>query len=472
MGDEWRILLAEDNSLEREVLSGLFGRLEWEVDAVDDGMQALDRLHESAYDCVLADVHMRGMSGTDLLDAMRADDIDIPFVAMTGNEEDKANQDLLLNPQAPLFLFKKAGPHEIAGRVQRFCLSNQRYRRKPVPKQNRVLVVDDEEQICSLVTAALGDNNTVHAAQTSLEAHELLNKNDISVVLMDKKIKRDGREPENGVDVARRIALTYPYTRIVMMSGTMTQEDIASLKGIVSSYLQKPILLKDTVAAVEVAQRERSQKLEETLREGTPHIWAVCGPRAVGKSTVVETLVNTYPFCESVWRWTTREKRPNEKDGIDHRFVSKEFLDKNIDKVQYLFQHNDYHVAVPKGIVEDYLSQGKDAVIVISNPDSYEAIKRIYPEMRTIVLLAKPEFLVDRAERRGGDELTLKEAREQCQFYEPLAGITRDSVPVRNHQMPLPKNVGRERYREYEVERCVAQAQYLAGIIAQARHGA
>jgi len=472
IGDDWRILIAEDEPTVRLKLDQYFEQMGWEVDVVNDGAQAMDYLRQSPYDVVLTDVKMPGMDGTALLNAMREEKIDIPLVAMTAKEDIDLKNALLHNPIAGLVLFKRGEMEDLPGRVERFCLSQPRYRRASQEAPRSVLVVDDEESFCNLLKDRLGERHNVITSRTSLGAHEAICRNDIGVAILDKNILRDNGPAENGIDLARRINSNYPYARIILTSGSMTTEDLASAKGVISGFCAKPFSNEDIKSAIDKAFAENTAQRDAAIAQGTPHIWAVCGPRAVGKSTVVETLVRNYPFCAPVWRYTTRKPRPGEKDGVDHVFVDEQFLDKHANDIAYRFKHNEYHVGVPKRLVEKHLSEGKDALIVISNPESYEALKTIFPEIRTIVLLAKPEFLVDRAERRGGDELTLKEAREQYQTYEPLSRISLDVVVVRNHQMPLPKNVGKERYREYEVERCVGQAQYLASIIEQARRGA
>jgi hypothetical protein len=58
-----RILVAEDNPLNRQVLTGMLESLGYSADCVEDGPAALEALSERPYDIVLMDCQMPGMDG-------------------------------------------------------------------------------------------------------------------------------------------------------------------------------------------------------------------------------------------------------------------------------------------------------------------------------------------------------------------------------------------------------------------------
>ena len=95
-----RVLLAEDNELNREIAYEILKELGLTVDVVEDGKQALDAIdiHDAFYyDLVLMDVQMPNMDGYEATKAIRSladkDKANVTIYAMTANafEEDKNN---------------------------------------------------------------------------------------------------------------------------------------------------------------------------------------------------------------------------------------------------------------------------------------------------------------------------------------------------------------------------------------------
>ena len=87
-----RILLVEDNQLNREIAEEILGYTGVMVESVEDGKQALDKFIEMEagyYDLIFMDVQMPVMNGYEATRAIRAagrsDAREIPIVAMTAN---------------------------------------------------------------------------------------------------------------------------------------------------------------------------------------------------------------------------------------------------------------------------------------------------------------------------------------------------------------------------------------------------
>jgi CheY-like chemotaxis protein len=85
VGARRRILVVDDNPVNRMVAEGMVRALGHECETAEDGVAALDQLDRSAFDLVLLDVQMPRLDGYATARAMRADEhlARIPVVAMT-----------------------------------------------------------------------------------------------------------------------------------------------------------------------------------------------------------------------------------------------------------------------------------------------------------------------------------------------------------------------------------------------------
>ena len=93
-----KVLLVEDNELNREIATAILEEAGLKVDAVEDGTDAVARMNEAAedeYDLILMDIQMPKMDGYTATREIRTlssnKRANIPIVAMTANafEEDR-----------------------------------------------------------------------------------------------------------------------------------------------------------------------------------------------------------------------------------------------------------------------------------------------------------------------------------------------------------------------------------------------
>ena len=110
-----RVLLAEDEPLNREITQSMLEDIGLVVDTADNGLMASERAGEAGYDLILMDMQMPKMDGLDATRRIRGIDAHdkTPIIAMTANAfaEDKARclaagmNDFLPKPTSPVQLY-------------------------------------------------------------------------------------------------------------------------------------------------------------------------------------------------------------------------------------------------------------------------------------------------------------------------------------------------------------------------------
>jgi len=79
-----KILLVDDNAVVRDMLVDLVGSLGYVADAASGGTEALALFDRNRYDIVLTDLLMPGMSGWEVLAAVRQRAPRMPVIIITG----------------------------------------------------------------------------------------------------------------------------------------------------------------------------------------------------------------------------------------------------------------------------------------------------------------------------------------------------------------------------------------------------
>jgi len=197
-----RLLVIEDNEIERESIVALLSHDDIEVVTAGSGGEALSRLGDGSFDCSVVDLRLPDMSGFDLLERMQADQTlrDLPVVVFTGKElstdeesrlKGVAKSIVLKDVQSPERLFDETAlflhrvvamlPEPKRQMLERLHGSNDVLRRR------KVLVVDDDARnIFALTTVLENQEMDVVSATNGRQAIDLIEQTpDLSVVLMD-----------------------------------------------------------------------------------------------------------------------------------------------------------------------------------------------------------------------------------------------------------------------------------------------
>ena len=126
------------------------------------------------------------------------------------------------------------------------------------------------------------------------------------------------------------------------------------------------------------------------------------GPSGVGKDAVLNHMKNNHMDYHFTVTVTTREKRPNEIEGVDYIFIKKlkfESLRENDDLLESAEVYGNFY-GIPKSQVLDALSSGKDVIMKL-DVQGAKTIKSLAPNALFIFLAAPTiESLRTRLEKR------------------------------------------------------------------------
>ena len=115
-------------------------------------------------------------------------------------------------------------------------------------QKNRLLVVDDEESLRTVLCSELvSEGFKVQNAGDGDEAIEILNKEEFDLVLLDIKMPR-----VNGFDVLKHVKEKHPATKVVMLTGFADLKNaIESKKLGAEDFVSKPYDLVDLLTTIE-----------------------------------------------------------------------------------------------------------------------------------------------------------------------------------------------------------------------------
>ncbi|WP_144821037.1 response regulator [Marinobacter piscensis] len=232
-----RILCAEDNDVNRGLVSLLVGRTGAELVHVNNGAEALEVAVREPFDLILMDIQMPVMNGRDATVALREAGVNTPVVALTANvmAEDIAD-------------YRRAGCNEHLAKPidkQKFYEVLARYLEvqpdsagTPVQKYHgTVLVAEDSAENRQLVERMLGRLGLkVIAVQAGDHAVRKALSESVQLVLMDRHMPAMG-----GVE-ATRLLRQAGFRRPIIAFTAGDQKEIDALRDAgCDGVLEKPI---------------------------------------------------------------------------------------------------------------------------------------------------------------------------------------------------------------------------------------
>jgi signal transduction histidine kinase/DNA-binding response OmpR family regulator/CHASE3 domain sensor protein len=251
-----RVLVVEDDVRQRDSVVHLIKEDDIEIAAVETGTEALDLLKETVYDCMIIDLKLPDMDGSDLLERMTTEDICSfpPVIVYTGRNL-TSEEETRLNRYSRSIIIKGArSPERLLDEVTLFLhtveshLSAERQKmlraarnREKVFEGRKVLLVDDDvRNIFALASALEQKGLQVEIGRNGFEAlAKLADVPDIDIVLMD--VMMPGMD---GLEATRRIRANPKFAQLPVIAVTakaMKDDQEQCRRAGANDYLAKPI---------------------------------------------------------------------------------------------------------------------------------------------------------------------------------------------------------------------------------------
>ena len=251
-----RLLIVEDNDIERQSIVELLGYEDIEVVAVATGAAALEAMLDQPFDCVVLDLRLPDMTGFDLLEKVHAEPAltDVPVVVFTGKDlsteeqarlKAMAKSIVLKDVQSPerlldetaLFLHRVVTdlPADKQSMLERLHGSNE------VLRGRKILVVDDDARNIFALTSLLENQEmeVITATNGRTAINLIQNTPDLNIVLMDIMM------PEmDGYETMREIRNSAQFRTLPILALTakaMKGDREKCLDAGASDYIAKPV---------------------------------------------------------------------------------------------------------------------------------------------------------------------------------------------------------------------------------------
>lgn len=169
-----RVLVVDDDAAVLRASSLLLDRAGFKVDSASSGQRALDLLLHNTYSVILSDILMEGMSGLDLLRAIRERDLDTPVVMMTAGPSLATALEAMAYG-AHRYLLKPVAPETLIETITRASLLADlaRLKREAFALQGQSnLPVDDRVKLDAAFTRGLSELHMVFQPIISLKKRQ------------------------------------------------------------------------------------------------------------------------------------------------------------------------------------------------------------------------------------------------------------------------------------------------------------
>ncbi|RKQ35621.1 response regulator [Oceanobacillus halophilus] len=262
-----RLLIVDDDLNQRNSLMELIGDMNVIMKAVSSGVEALEELKRSPFDCIILDLGLTDTTGFQLLEEIMEKNIasNLKVFVYTGRDL-TSKEELYLNKYAQTIIIKdEHSPHRLKEELELYLNQNLQYTSPlGLPKSvihnsedaelkgKRILLVDDDiRNVYALSSILEHYGMEIIFAENGLEGLGILQNNpEIDLVLMDIMM------PEmDGYEATRRIREMPDFSNLPIIALTakaMKDDRKKCLEAGASDYIVKPVDTDQLISLIKV----------------------------------------------------------------------------------------------------------------------------------------------------------------------------------------------------------------------------
>jgi HAMP domain-containing protein/CheY-like chemotaxis protein/signal transduction histidine kinase len=262
-----RLLVVEDNGIERDAIVELLGYHDIEIETVATGGEGLGALLAWRFDCVVLDLRLPDMTGFELLERMHEQPslADVPVVVFTGRDLSAAEQSKLNAMAKSVVLKDVQSPERLLDETSLFlhrvvtdlppekqAMLERLHRSSEVLRGRKVLVVDDDARNIFALTSVLEnqDAEVISATSGQVAIDVIRSTPDLSLVLMDIMMPdMDGYETMREI---RRQSEFRMLPIIALTAKAMRGDREKCLDAGASDYIAKPVNTDELLSLMRV----------------------------------------------------------------------------------------------------------------------------------------------------------------------------------------------------------------------------
>ncbi len=267
-----RVLIVEDDEVQRESVRKLLATRDVETVAVGTAAECLAMLKESTFDCMVLDLTLPDTSGYDLLETLSKEDSYSfpPVIVYTGRDLKAADEQKLRRYSKSIIIKGAKSPERLLDEVSLFLhqvvsemapdkqkMIEKARNRDAVLEGRRILIVEDDIRNVYALTSILEPHGVqVQIARNGREALELMEKTKSSAATAIDLVLMDVMMPEmDGLTATRALRKEREWKKlpiIMLTAKAMRDDQERCLEAGANDYMAKPLDVEKLLSLVRV----------------------------------------------------------------------------------------------------------------------------------------------------------------------------------------------------------------------------